>query len=64
MKKMEIIVEKTNTGYSAYAEKIPVYTVGDTLEELKTNILKVLNLYFENLGGAVVTENVISFINA
>jgi hypothetical protein len=26
--KIEIIVEKTKTGYSAYAEKYPVYTVG------------------------------------
>jgi len=27
--KIEMIVEKTKTGYSAYAEKYPVYTVGN-----------------------------------
>jgi predicted RNase H-like HicB family nuclease len=59
MKKIEIIVEKTNTGYSAYAEKIPVYTVGNTLEELKANILEALNLYFEDNRGPVVTESAI-----
>ncbi len=45
--KIEIIVEKTNTGYSAYSEKYPVYTVGNTLAELKINALEALNLFFE-----------------
>jgi hypothetical protein len=42
--KIEIIVEKTKTGYSAYAEKYPVYTVGKSLSELKSNILEAVNL--------------------
>lgn len=45
--KINMIVERTKTGYSAYAEKHPVYTVGSSLEELKTNILESLNLYFK-----------------
>ena len=44
--KIEMIVEKTRTGYSAYAEKYPVFTVGKTLEELKSNMIESLNLYF------------------
>jgi predicted RNase H-like HicB family nuclease len=47
MKKIEIIVESTKTGYSAYAKKYPVYTTGKTLDELKVNILEALNLLFE-----------------
>ena len=47
MKKVEIIVECTNTGYSAYAEKYAVFTTGSNLAELKANILEALNLYFE-----------------
>lgn len=47
MKKISIIVEKTETGYSAYAEDYPVYTVGSNLDELKSNILEAINLYFE-----------------
>jgi predicted RNase H-like HicB family nuclease len=46
--KIEMIIEKTKTGYSAYAEKYPVYTVGNSLEELKANILEALNLYLED----------------
>ena len=54
--KIEIIVEKTNTGYSAYTEKYPVYTVGNSLEEIKANILDAVNLYFEKTG-KILTEN-------
>ncbi len=54
--KIEMIVERTKTGYSAYAEKYPVYTVGSSLEELKANILDALGLYFEGKG-KTVTEN-------
>jgi predicted RNase H-like HicB family nuclease len=45
--KISVIIEKTNTGYSAFTEKYPIYTVGDNLEQLKFNILEALNLYFE-----------------
>lgn len=45
--KIEMIVEKTKTGYSAYAVKYAVYTVGHSLEQLKFNILEALNLLFE-----------------
>jgi predicted RNase H-like HicB family nuclease len=55
--KLEIIVEKTRTGYSAYAEKLPVYTVGKTLEELKSNILEAMNLYLDRKGKEVNEED-------
>jgi hypothetical protein len=46
--KIEMIVERTRTGYSAYAVKYAVGTAGTTLAELKFNILEALNLYFED----------------
>lgn len=51
--KIEIVVERTKTGYSAYAKKYSVYTVGSSLEEIKTNMLEAINLYFEEQGKAV-----------
>jgi predicted RNase H-like HicB family nuclease len=45
--KIEMVVEKTNTGYSAYAAHYPVYTAGKTLEVLKCQMIDALNLYFE-----------------
>lgn len=55
MKKIEMIVERTKTGYSAYAKKYAVFTTGKNLAELKNNILEALNLHFEE-EGRVVTE--------
>lgn len=54
--KIEVIVEKTNTGYSAYTTKYSVYTVGVSLEEIKVNMLDALTLFFEDKG-KTVTEN-------
>ena len=45
-----MIVERTKTGYSAYAVKHSVFTVGKSLEELKLNMLDALNLYFQARG--------------
>lgn len=57
MKKITIIVEKTETGYSAYSENHPVYTVGNNLDELKFNILEALNLYFEDQQNRITLED-------
>ena len=50
MKKIEIMVERTNTGYSAYAQSHPVATTGNDLDELKSNMVEAINLYFEEKG--------------
>jgi hypothetical protein len=55
--KIEVIVEKTKTGYSAYAEKYPVYTVGKSLDELKSNILEAVNLLLEKQGKKVTEDD-------
>lgn len=54
--KIKMIVEKTRTGYSAYAEGLPVYTTGKDLEQLKSRILEAVNLYYEKQGKRI-TEN-------
>lgn len=57
MKKITIIVEKTFTGYSAYSENDPIFSVGNNLEEIKINILEALNLYFEDSKTKITEEN-------
>ena len=47
IKKIDMIVEKTNTGYSVYADQYPVCTTGRDINELRYNIIEALNLYFE-----------------
>jgi hypothetical protein len=49
MKKIEMIVERTNTGYSAYAKEYPAGTTGCNLHELTANMLEVMNFYFDEI---------------
>ena len=47
-RKIVAIVEKTNTGFSAFAVDYPAFTTGKTISELSKNIVEALNLYFED----------------
>jgi len=47
-KKIKIIVEKTDTGFSAYSEELPIYTSGRTVPELINNAYEAAQLYFED----------------
>lgn len=51
-KKISIIVEKTNTGFSAFSEDYPIFTTGNSIPELIKNAYEAVDLYFEeeNLG--------------
>ena len=57
MRKIEVIIEKTGTGYSAYAEKYPAITTGENLKELTANMVEALNLYFEDKGRTVTQDD-------
>jgi predicted RNase H-like HicB family nuclease len=46
-KKMKMIVEKTDTGFSAFSEDYPIYTTGRTIPELIDNALEAANVFFE-----------------
>ena len=54
--KTTFIVEKTNTGYSAYSEDGSIATVGDTYKELKNNMLEALNMLLEEENKPLATE--------
>ena len=57
-RKLKMIVEKTDTGFSAYSDKYPIYTTGRTIPELIDNALEAANLYYEEAGIQVTYENV------
>jgi predicted RNase H-like HicB family nuclease len=52
------IVEKTDTGYSAYSEKYPVYTTGRTVTELIDNLVEAMNLFLEDQNEYVSHKNI------
>ena len=58
--RIEIVIEKTKTGFSAYAKKYPVYTTSKKIVKLKSNMLEALNLHFEEQG-KVVSESDLKF---
>ena len=47
---IKIILERSNTGYSAYAKNVDgIFTAGDTIEEIKENIKEVIGYQVEYL---------------
>lgn len=62
MAKIKVKVEKTTTGFSAYAVKYSAFTTGKTVAELVANMVESLNLYFEEAGEKkVITPNDLLF---
>jgi len=47
-KTISIIVEKTDTGFSAYSNDFPIFTTGRTIPELIDNAYEAVNFYFED----------------
>jgi transcriptional regulator with XRE-family HTH domain len=56
-KKININVEKTKTGYSAYADDLNVFSTASTISSLYENLLRALNFYYEERGFEVATDN-------
>lgn len=52
-----MIVEKTNTGFSAFSEDYPIFTTGRTIPELMENALEAANLCFEDEKVNITQEN-------
>jgi DNA-binding transcriptional regulator YdaS (Cro superfamily) len=56
-KKIKMIVEKSDTGFSAFSEDYPIYTTGRTIPELIDNALQSANLFFEEESIRITQEN-------
>lgn len=57
-KKIEVCVEKTNTGYSAYVEYLSVFTSAQTITELYKNLLEAINLALAEEGKDVTMDQI------
>jgi predicted RNase H-like HicB family nuclease len=56
-RKIDMIVEKTDTGFSAYSDDYPIFTTGRTITELIDNAYEATNLYFEDEKIQITHEN-------
>jgi predicted RNase H-like HicB family nuclease len=56
--KFRFIVEKTNTGYSAYSADHAIGTTGESFSELLYNATEVYNLFLEDTGKEIDESNI------
>jgi len=54
-----MIVEKTDTGFSAFSEELPIFTTGKTVPELINNAYEAAQLFFEEENIKITHENII-----
>lgn len=56
-KKIKLIVEKTKTGFSAFAVDYAIFSSGKTISQLMENALEACNLYFEEANESLTMDH-------
>jgi hypothetical protein len=56
-KKIVMIVEKTDTGFSAYSVEHPIFTTGKSIVDLISNAYEAANLYYEDQDRILAHDN-------
>lgn len=56
--KIIMVIEKTETGFSAYSQTYPIYTTGKSIPELMNNSLEAVSLFFEDSGKEIIADNI------
>ena len=57
-KKIKMIVEKTDSGFSAFSDIFPIFTTGRTIPELINNAYEAVELFFEDEMISITHENI------
>ena len=57
-RKIDVTIEKTDTGYSAYADDLNVFTTAKDITTLHRNVIEGINLIYEETGCIVEEENI------
>jgi hypothetical protein len=56
-RKIKMIVEKTDTGFSVFSKSEPIYTTGRNIPELINNAIEASALYFEEEEVIITQDN-------
>ena len=56
-KKIKMIVEKTDTGFSAYSIDFPIFTTGSNITDLIDNAQEATSLYYADQQITITPEN-------
>ena len=54
--RFKFIIEKTQTGFSAYEESKPIFTTGKTMLETQQHALEAVNLFLEEHNKTVASD--------
>jgi predicted RNase H-like HicB family nuclease len=57
-KKIKVVVEKTETGFSAYSDEYPVFTTGESFTELLHNAVEAMNLFLSDQESQITEKNI------
>jgi len=57
-KKIDMIIEKTKTGFSVYAKDFPIFTTGKTIADLINQTYEAVTFYFEEQNIKVTHDNI------
>lgn len=57
-RKIDITVEKTDTGCSAFADDLNVFTSADDIASIHNNSLEAINLFYEDKGYYITPGNI------
>jgi hypothetical protein len=57
-KRIRFIVEKTETGFSAFSNEYPVFTTGSSFTELQNNVVEAMNLFLFEKDQQISTANI------
>jgi len=57
-KKIKLVVERTDTGFSAYSEDYPVFTTGESFTELLHDAVEAMNLFLIDQASQITEKNI------
>ena len=57
-KEIRMVVERTDTGFSAYSEQYPIFTTGKSITQLVNHAYEAVDLFYEDKEEKVSSENV------
>ncbi len=57
--KTKLIVEKTDTGFSAYCKEYPVFTTGESFTALLNNAIEAINFFLSEQSLMVLENNIV-----
>ncbi len=57
-RKIEMVIEKTKTGFSTYSKDYPIFSTGKTIADILNNAFEATAIYFEEFEIKITKDNI------